>query len=101
MDKTIERLEAWKSGSKARWVEISIDNGYGASCWQVTLGVSLNKKIEAYEVAFMTHGELPPEVVIVNDGNHFDDWPGLAATINAAIDRAESLGFKTKENSDV
>ena len=32
-----DRLEDWNNGHKARSVSISIDNGYGASCWDVAL----------------------------------------------------------------
>ena len=34
---TLQRLEKWKHGHKARSVKISIDDGYGATCWVVEL----------------------------------------------------------------
>jgi hypothetical protein len=103
MDDTITRLEDWCHGHKARWVEISIDDGYGATCWCVTLGLSQNKKIEAYETSFfvLDNAIIPPEVVFVHDGESDGDFPGLTKTINAAIDRAESLGHLAKSKRQV
>lgn len=103
----IKRLEAWKCGSKSRWVKIGKDNGYGASCWEVELHAG-DYAVLAAEVNFF---ECEPQdnVVFVRwcKGDQYyqwtgagyelleddGDWPGLAATIHAAIDKAELLGF--------
>ena len=85
------RLETWRNGHKSRSVEIGIDNGYGATCWTVDLcGNGLT--VHAAEVSFW-EGEAesaPNNVVFVKDA---DKWPGLHATLAAALDRAEELGL--------
>lgn len=79
-DPTLKRLEAWKAGHKSRRVIIDIDDGYGATCWRVDL-----------------HGKgtevLTEEITLRLIQGCGSDWPGLAATINAALDRAERLGL--------
>lgn len=111
----LERLEKWKSGHKARAVEIGHDNGYGASCWTVELWGKDNKEVKCSEVSFFCAPkghEIPRHLVSVmppersdwtpeeeeaHDAEMFrrwgDDWPGLEATIVAALDRAEELGL--------
>lgn len=98
----LERLEAWKSGHKARSVKINIDDGYGANCWEVELWGQGKKKegaggyVYAAECAFFESDKpLPNYVVYLHDGNDDADWdwPGLDAVINAAIDKAEELGL--------
>lgn len=105
----IERLEKWNNRHKNRSVSISIDDGYGATCWTVTLQGGRNPPLDwwpppkegedrklvercvyAQEVAFM-HGTFPPNSLCVHDGESDEDWPGLEKTIHAAIDRAEAL----------
>ena len=89
---TLKRLETWRIGHKARSVSIAIDNGYGATCWEVQLTGQGGKSVTAAECNFWAHdGPVPDEFVCVCDGDN--DWPGLAAVINAAIDRAEKLGL--------
>jgi hypothetical protein len=90
---TLERLEQWKGGHKARSVVIDIDDGYGATCWTVRLKGQGKKEVIAAETNFLEYDSLPPHVVYVIDGNSDDDWPGLEAVINAALDRAEQLGL--------
>lgn len=117
---TLTRLEKWKSGHKARSVSISHDDGYGACCWVVELwgkGKKFKKaavkainsdevvvipvmdedKKEGYvyaaEINFFEYDKLPEYVVYIVDGNSDEDWPGLEAVINAALDRAEKLGL--------
>ena len=70
---TIERLESWNEKSKSHRVRISIDNGYGANCWEIDLWNGKNI-IACIETMLMKPG---------------DDWPGLEAVINAALDAAE------------
>lgn len=73
----LARLEAWRYGHKNRSVSIMIDDGYGATCWEVEL----------------TAGK---ESVLVTEASIMEprsDWPGLAATIHAAIDKAEEAGL--------
>lgn len=96
----IAELEKWNSGHKARYVQIDIDDGYGATCWRVRLNGENNGEVHASEVQFF-NGDPPANVVLARreladgtvirpDGSLFtddgDDWPGLAATILAAID---------------
>ena len=112
---TLTRLEKWKSGHKARSVSIHHDDGYGACCWTVELWGKGKKfkKTAAYEVTavsttdedkkesyvyaaeinFFEYDKLPEYVVYIIDGNSDEDWPGLEAVINAALDRAEKLGL--------
>jgi hypothetical protein len=72
-------LEAWAAGHKSRAAVIDIDTGYGASCWCVTLRGNA-REVEASEAGLMKEGCL-------------DDWPGLGATILAALRRAEESGL--------
>ena len=91
---TIQRLEKWKHGDKARSVKILVDDGYGASCWEVTLYGKGKKEVHAAEVSFWVIDQpIPENVVYVIDGDSDEDWPGLERTINAALDRAEQLGL--------
>lgn len=72
----LDRLEKWESGHKARSVSISIDNGYGASCWEVHLHHELidgRKETLVAEINMM--GEPP------------NDWPGLKAVLTEALRR--------------
>lgn len=87
-DDTIDRLEKFLHGHKARWVNIRIDDGYGATCWQVELTTEGKGVIRCAETNFIT-GKPLPDCYVVVDGDELDDWPGLAATINLAIDKAE------------
>lgn len=96
----VDRLEKWKRGHKRRSVEIWIDDGYGATCWQVNLhGVLVSQAdtpIDSTTVSAYDFGGDPkrpeptPFDVQVWD-NEKDDWAGLAAVIHGAIDRAEML----------
>lgn len=96
----IERLEKWKAGHKSRSASISIDDGYGASCWTVSLRAG-SKLATAHEVCFWEDSGAgwPENVVFVNkqpdllEGKDEDDWPGLEKTILAAVDLAERLGI--------
>lgn len=94
MDETIQRLENWIFGHKRRWCKIGIKDGYGACCWHIELHDGknengTNKVIHAAEVNFLT--PTSPDVVYVQDADDETDptWPGLAATINAALNKAE------------
>jgi hypothetical protein len=91
---TIERLEKWNNGHKARWVNIERDDGYGSSCWTVTLGHErgITTAIEWIEQDG-TEGE--PAVGHVRVYGK-DDWAGLDATINGAIDAVEKGIFGPK-----
>ena len=78
----IERLQAWKYGHKARSVTIQIDDGYGATCWTVDLTFErTGGVVRSYTSEMVLMGE---------DG----DWPGLAATIAAALDGFDALKAK-------
>lgn len=68
VSEAIARLERWKNGHKNRAVEIIHDNGYGASCWIVTLMVGQK------------------ETVACGWSEEKGDWIGLEETINNALD---------------
>ncbi len=90
----IKRLEVWKSKHKSRSVTIDIDDGYGATCWTVDLryGRKTHEFFVASEAAFF-NGEPKDNVTFVLSPGSDDDWPGLEATIHAAIDLAERCGY--------
>ena len=96
MTNAIALLEDWKDGHKNRSVKIEIDNGYGATCWRVDLYIGNKPAVEASEVCFVMcqKEEIPSHVVFVNNPweEHEEDWPGLAKTIIAAVERANELG---------
>lgn len=111
MEDPLKELEDWVGGAKGRYVrEICISTGYDASCWGVTLGNtdmklqedwvcadmkrnSANAEVYAAEVSFFEYnGPQRPNVVIVASDD-MEDWPGLGATIMAAIKRAKELGL--------
>lgn len=76
-------------------MEISIDNGYGATCWEVHLGWRQGGKdmdVYAYEAQFIKDSSPPPNVVFMNWDDYNDDWPGLGPTIIAAVKKAGELG---------
>lgn len=88
-------LELWQAEHKARSVDVSHDDGYGAGSW----GVALRQGSDALTVVewtnydptepppalaghlYVCHNEADPEVI-------GDDWVGLKATILAAVDEA-------------
>lgn len=105
-DPTIDRLEKWKNGHKARSVCLDHDDGYGASCWMIQLRHE-NGTTRCQEVAFVTSGDRDKDreaakkqgVVTANDFDEdCNDWPGLAKTINCAIDAFEQ-GIWTKKTT--
>lgn len=82
----IARLENWHSAHKARWAKIEIDDGYGATCWRVDLHGEGKRTVHASECSFM-EGDLPENAVTAETED--DCFPGLEATINAALDKWE------------
>lgn len=101
--KAIDDLQRWMSGKKSRAVTISHDNGFGAACWLVELHGFLEGEkttVTASEVAFMGEKEsdFPRTTTFarppwVEERDDEPTWPGLARTIQAAIDRADELGL--------
>jgi len=72
---------------------MDIANGYGATCWSIEL-VTEKGTISVAETGFI-EGTLKPDCYVVVDGDDPKfDWPGLAAVINLAVDKAEE---KVKE----
>jgi hypothetical protein len=69
----LARLEAWRMKHKNRSVSVTIDDGYGAACWEVEL-IAGKEAVLVSEASIMEPGQ---------------DWPGLAATIIAALEHAE------------
>lgn len=72
---TIERLEKWNGGHKARSVSIEVDDGYGATCWRVTL----------------TGEKLPgdPERGTDDEPNPAKDYAGWRKKFRTVIEAAE------------
>ena len=75
----LKRLEAWKHGHKARSVSVVIDDNYGATCWTVDLNFE--------RTGGVTRSYTSEASLMGDDG----DWPGLAATIAAALDGFDAL----------
>ena len=109
---SVEALEKWVQGHKARYVrDLGIDNSYGATCWRLVLGNTSVRpqkgwhlersqacidraEVFAAETNFWEiEGELPPNVVYAVDADSMEDWLGLAKVIEVAIERANSLDF--------
>lgn len=103
---TIERLEKWNYGHKARCVKIDIDNGYGATCWSVKLwhefGITSCDECSFFSSTngWKYHVDESRKMghVFAVESEDFDDWPGLDKTINAAIDAFEAGIYRKKEN---
>ncbi len=103
----LARLETWSHGHKARSVEIECPNGYGAGCWSVTLtherGVTRAEEVSFWtwpkekggEVAYRAEAEKAGAVFAkgIDDDR---DWPGLEATITAALDAFDRGVFGPK-----
>ena len=92
----LKQLEDWVNGHKARHCDISIDNGYGATSWDVVLwhenGVV--KTIEGYGEIMIynkSKGHKPLSELFYNDYEILkldnDDWAGLEKTLEAALSR--------------
>ena len=103
---SVEALEKWVHGQKGRYVrDLSIDDGYGATCWQLILGNVSSQpgpgwytvregraEIFVQEVSFFVlDNDTPPNVVYAVDGDSDDDWPGLSGLIKFALKKAEEL----------
>ena len=91
---SLSLLEKWRNAHKSHAVEVCADNGYGASCWAVSLTRGQHFVL-CHEVNFwkgpdrqQADGNL---IVCVPDNG---DFPGLAATIEYAVKCAEEF-FKT------
>lgn len=74
----IERLERFRGGHKARSCSIDVDDGYGATCWSVVLRCEGGRNVDVTEADLM------------REAGGSADWPGLAAVIRRAIDKAEA-----------
>ena len=84
-------LEAWRAESKDHAIEISVGNGYGASCWEVTLFKGKTKLV-CCEVAFFegpTERQMGDDLYVVVPEQ--EDWPGLDATIHHALAKAREF----------
>jgi len=71
----IQRLEDWTYKDKSRHYRICCDDGFGAGCITVTLH-NKREQLKFTDAELMRREDL-------------DDWPGLAATIIAAVEEAE------------
>lgn len=102
----LEVLENWRYGNKGRWVEIHIDNGYGAACWNVLLGNTNVPRQEGWakdtrempgsivsgaECSFFDHDSIPPNVIFIRTEE--ETFPGLGPLILATVARAQELGL--------
>lgn len=114
---TLERLEQWNYRHKAHAVSIDIDDGYGATCWTVTL-YTTGSTIIASELWFFSNpanvtvanglmryeedrkDEKPSKIFITPIDNEYDRC-GLEKLIEIALDEAENEQwrvFKEQEN---
>ena len=82
----LKRLEDFIDGHKARSCSLDIDDGYGASAWHVSINTE-HGRIEAGEgLNRNTNPNAYGAFVYAKDQN---DWPGLEATLELALDRAQ------------
>ena len=88
----LERLDDFIGSHKARCANIHVDDGYGASCWMVEL-FHENGRTCASEVCFW---EPRPELVAFPEND--EDYPGLAKTIEAALDAFEAGMITPKQD---
>jgi len=85
----IAELEAWVHAHKQNHCEIGIDNGYGATCWAVTLrqagydGERRLRAIECHEQRF------PKSDIIAASYGDDCEFVGLQQTILTAMDYAD------------
>ena len=90
---TIAILEEWVQENKFHSAEIVIGNGQKVSCWSVRLFGKGSHSVTADEVGYIEHDpRSAPENYIVAAKNS-TDWPGLEATILAAVTHARALGI--------
>ena len=90
----VSALENWRSTSKSHAVSISVDNGFGASCWEVTLWNG-KQKLVCSEMVFIEYEGVDDHWHVDGDGTLYvsppendDEWPGLSGTIKCAIESA-------------
>ena len=95
----LARLEEWSHGHKSRAVILESPNGYGAGCWQITLGHERGVT-HAAECSFWTFSEdkggdaeyrrqaeaAGAVFVTGEDDDWVGGWPGLERTIACALD---------------
>ena len=95
---SIAALEKWKFKEKCRSVRIEIDDGFGATCWFVELHRG-KSTVHCSETNFITFDSVDPTwhekdgdlYCCVERGDDMVGWPGLAETINRAIECAEKF----------
>jgi hypothetical protein len=92
----LQELEKWVGGHKARQCNISIDNGYGATSWAVSLwhengtlracesvGEVMIYKIDKMETLSELDNHYADEYI--NISIHNKDWAGLETTLKIAL----------------
>lgn len=102
----ISELEDWNNGHKIRTVDISIDNGYGATCWSVKLssesGVIVVCETNLWQVKEPdgVFGNIPywegknkEYVFFAVMEDDFIEWPGLRPTLEKALDVVNAMGL--------
>lgn len=87
---TLERLESWVNSEKPNRCSIAIDDGYGATCWRVRLFECQRLLVEAWECCFIGSNEPAQDHLVFVMDEDYDDWAGLEATINAALDKVNA-----------
>ena len=95
----LTRLEKWSHGHKSRSVNLESPNGYGAGCWEITLGHERGVT-HAAECSFWTlsedkggdaeyrrQAEAAGAVFVSGEDDDWEyGWPGLERTIACALD---------------
>ena len=91
-ESVLEQLEAWTYEHKSHAVSITHDDGYGAHAgWEVELSGRGRKTVTAYE-GWCPAADKPLCTSACSEEDD-DDWPGLAATIAAALKLAGREGL--------
>jgi hypothetical protein len=92
----IAELEKWHGESKQYSVSIGIDDGFGASCWEVILHRG-KRTVTCSAMVFVRYSGVDPRWIekdgdlFVSPGCEDNEWPGLNETIRVAIESARKF----------
>jgi len=104
MPSIVDELEDWLFGDKSRSISIEHDDGYGASCWSVTLGQG-SQKVVCEETSFISQKGVDPRWYEHGQDLHtvasLDDWPGLSKTVKHALSCASKFFWPLNTETDL